>query len=120
MTEKVTPVSAFQKGTTKAGNPFYTVQLADGRQATCFDNQILQKLNQTIDVEVKQTQYNNQVEYVINFPGAQGTGGGKSGFNLGFNQRKTALECAVRSGSLESDEVIIERANKFLAWMNKP
>ena len=117
MNEKVTPVNAFQKGLTKKGNPFYTVNLADGRQATCFDNKILESLNKEIEVEVKQSEYNGQVEYIINFPGSQG--GGRSGFNLDYNQKKTALECAVKSGALEDDQTIITRAGVFLAWLKQ-
>lgn len=116
MTEKVTPVTAFQKGLTKKGNPYYTVNLADGRQATCFDKLILEKLNQEIEVDVKQSEYNGQMEYVINFPGS---GGGRPGFNLEFNQKKVALECSVKSGALESDDEILKRAGLFLNWLKQ-
>jgi hypothetical protein len=119
MTEKITITGAFQKGLTKKGNPFFTLNLADGRQATCFDAELSQKLNQEIEVDIKQTEYNGQVEYVVNAPGNGQRRGG--GFNLDYNQRKTALETATASipAALGNGAEILTRADKFLEWIQR-
>lgn len=118
--EKVTVTAAFQKGLTKKGNPFYTVTLADGRQATCFDKDIPNKINTEIEAEIKQTEYNGQLEYVMNLPG-NGFQRRGSGFNLEFNQKKCALEAAAQSMGIGSNDGgdILRRADKFLEWMQK-
>lgn len=120
MTEKVTITGSFQKGLTKKGNPFFTVRLADGRDCTCFDAEIAQKMNTEIEVEIKQSEYNGKVEYIINAPNSGGRGRG-GGFNLDFNQKKTALEAAAHSMGLGSNDGadIIRRADKFLEWLQK-
>lgn len=118
--EKVVITGSLQKGLTKKGNPFYTVTLADGRQATCFDQKLAQTLNQEVEAEVKQTEYNGAIEYILNPPNG-GAGKRGSGFNLEFNQRKTALEAAAQSMGIGSNDGgdILRRADKFLEWMQK-
>lgn len=121
MTEKVTITGSFQKGLTKKGNPFFTLNLADGRQATCFDKEISEKLNTEIEVDIKQTEYNGQVEYVINAVGGGGGNRRGGGFNLEFNQKKTSLEAASHSMGIGSNDGgdILRRADKFLEWMKQ-
>ena len=118
MNEKITITGSLQKGLTKKGNPYFTLTLADGRRATCFDQQLAQTLNQEIEVEIKQSEYNGVTEYIVNpLGGANGLKGG--GFNLPFNQRRVALESAAASmaGGVSDGAAILKRADAFYAWM---
>lgn len=119
--EKVTVTQCFQKGLTKKGNPYFAVTLADGREATCFDKEIPNKLNQEIEAELKQQEYQGEVQYVLNLPGSNNFRKGGGGFNLAFNQRKTALEVAVNSfnGRIENGKEITERADYLLTWLKQ-
>lgn len=109
-------IKTAQQATAKSGKNYLMIETEDGRKGASWDMELVGKVGQEVEVEVKESEYQGHKNYTFNLPKPLGKFPQK---DWTFEKRRAALECAVAYCKGTPAVDVIGTAEKYFEFLNK-